>query len=206
MELTGMERLREHLHRHNRWVLLLTVLTFVVSCALWAGLYFIVWWLFLLGGTAVRPLDFHPGIWALFRGFAAMAVVLCLVAWVLRLVRPNAAARDHKGVGEHFLDVLLALPRVTLAIFGTGGAAARLNERELGYAWRLLRMMDDADRPVPVTMLPVEIPDSTMRNRIVLALQLSGLIEIRTTSSGPVLAFQNNEARSVAQEKVRLRV
>ena len=59
--------------------------------------------------------------------------------------------------------------------------------------------------PVPVQELPVDIPDSAMRDKIVLALQLSGLIEIRPTSSGPVLAFQNQKARRMAQDRVRLR-
>jgi hypothetical protein len=44
-----------------------------------------------------------------------------------------------------------------------------------------------------------------MREKIVLALQLSGLVEIRPSSDGPVLAFQNAQARRLAQERVRLR-
>lgn len=200
-----MDRLREHLRLHNRWVLALTLLTFVAAVALWAGVYFAVWWLFVLGGTAVRPLDFHPEAGALVRGFATTALLLCVFAWISRRLRPNQAPRDHKGLGEHLLDVLLAIPRVTLAVFGTGGAAARLSDNELEHAWQLLRRMSAEGKPVPMQALPVEIPDPTMRNKIVLALQLSGLIEIRTTAGGPVLAFRNEEARRLAQEKVRLR-
>ena len=200
-----MERLREHLRRHNRRVLALTIVTFAAAAALWAGLYFVTWWLFLLGGTAAKPFDFQPAAGPLARGFAATAVLLCLFAWMGRRMRPNEAARDHKSLGEHFLDVLLAVPRVTLSIFGTGGAAARLSESELEHAWTLLRRMDEAGKPVPVQELPVDIPDPGMRDKIVLALQLSGLIEVRSTSSGPVLAFQNAKARRLAQERVRLR-
>jgi len=200
-----MEQLREHLRRHNQTVLGLTLLTSGAALALWTGLYFVVWWLFLLGGSAVRPADFHPGAGALVRGFATTAVLLCLCAWISRRLRPNAAPRDHKGIGEHLMDVILAVPRVTLAIFGTGAAAARLSDRELEHAWRLLQRMEEADKPLPMQTLPVDIPDSTMRNKIVLALQLSGLIDVRATSGGPVLAFQNAEARRLAQEKVRLR-
>ncbi len=200
-----MERLREHLHRHNRWVLILTILTLVLAAALWAGLYAVAWWLFLLAGTAARPFDFNPGAGALVRGFAVTAVLLCVCAWIARRLRPNEAPRDRKGFGENFLDLLLAVPRVTLSIFGTGAAAARLSESELEQAWLLLRRMDAAEGPLPVQALPVEIPDSAMRGRIVLALQLSGIIEIRPTSSGPVLAFRNKKARGLAQERVRLR-
>jgi hypothetical protein len=206
MDPPGLERLREHLHRHNRWVLLLTFLTGVLSLILWTLLYFIVWWLFLIGGTAVRPLDFQPAGGALLRGFITTAILLCICAAIVYRVRPNAAPRDRKTVWEHLLDLLLAVPRVTLAIFGTGGAAARLSDKELGYAYRLLRSMDDADTHLPFQYLPVEIPDPAMRDKIILALQLSGIIEIRTTATGPVLAFQNKDVRKIAQDRIRLRV
>ncbi len=200
-----MERLREHLHRHNRWVLALTIMTFVAAATLWAGLYFAAWWLFLLAWTVSRPLDTFPDAGPLIRGFAATGAFLCLLAWVARRLQPNDAARDRKGFGGHFLDVLLAVPRMTLSILGTAGAAARLSDQELEQAWLLLLRMNQAHRPVPIQALPVEIPDSAMRDRIVLALQLSGLIEIRPSSDGQVLAFQNDKARQLAQERVRLR-
>jgi hypothetical protein len=205
MESPGVEQLREHLRRHNQTVLGLTLLTSGAAIALWTGLYLVVWWLFLLGGSAVHPMDFHPGAGALVRGFGATAVCLCLFAWISRRLRPNEAPRDHKGLGENLMDVILAVPRVTLAIFGTGAAAARLSDRELDEAWRLLKRMDEENKPLPMQTLPVDFPDSRTRDKIVLALQLSGLIEIRPTSGGPVLAFQNAEARRLAQEKVRLR-
>ncbi len=200
-----MERLREYLHRHNRWVLLLTLLTLLLSAILWAALYILVWWLFLIAGTAARPFDFHPNLAAPAPGFAATAILLCLSAWMARRLRPNAIPRDHKGYGEHFIDLLLAVPRLTLSILGTGGATARLSESELEQAWLLLRRMSKTESPVPIQTLPVEIPDSAMRAKIILALQLSGLIEIRPTSSGPVLTFQNQKARRLAEQRVRLR-
>jgi len=201
----GIERLREHLHRHNRWVLLITIITFAAAVALWAGLYTVTWWLFLLGSTAARPFDLQPATGALLRGFATTGLLLCVAAWIARRLHPNEAPQDHKNLGGHFLDLLLAVPRLTLSIFGTGRAAARLSDSELEHAWRLLRRMSDAGHPVPIQTVPVDIPDSAMRDKIVLTLQLSGLIEMRTTSGGPVLAFRNKEARRLAQERVRLR-
>ncbi len=118
---------------------------------------------------------------------------------------PNEAARDHTSLTGHFLDVILAVPRVTLAIFGLTSATARLNDRELEFAWTLLRRMHNAPKPLPIQSLPVEIPDPSMRDKIVLALQLGGLVEIRPTLQGPVLAFRNDKARDFAQERVRLR-
>ena len=118
-----MERLRGHLRRHNRLVLALTIATFIAAAALWAGLYFVVWWLFLLVGTVAKPLEFQPASGPLIRGFVATGALLCAIAYFSRLRRTDERPRDRKSFGEHFLDVLLALPRLTLAIFGTGGAA-----------------------------------------------------------------------------------
>jgi hypothetical protein len=205
MQEPGIERLKEHLRRHNRYVLGLTVFTVAASAFLWGGLYFVVWWLFLFFGSAVKSTDFHPASAPVLQAFAAVAAILCVLAWVSGWLRPNPAPQDHKGLGGHLLDLLLAVPRVTLSVFGTGGAAARLTDRELGYAWNLLRRMDESDEPVPTQSLPVEIPDAKMRKKILLTLQLSRLIEVRATRTGTVLAFANAEAREVAQERVRLR-
>ena len=205
MENPGKERLRAHLRRHNRRVLGLTILTSIAAIVLWAGLYFVAWWLFLIAVTVARPFDFQPVAGPLVRGFAATAAVLCLSAWIARRLRPNEAARDHKGIAESAMDVLLAVPRVTLAIFGTGAASARLSETELEQAWDLLRRMNESEKPIRVQELPVDIPDASAREKIILALQLSALIELRQTSLGPVLAFRNAQARRLAEDRVRLR-
>jgi hypothetical protein len=162
--------------------------------------------MFLIAGTATKAADFHPVAGPLIRGFAATGVLLCAWAWMGRLMRPNEAARDHKSFGEHVADVVLAVPRLTLAVVGTGGAAARLSDEELGYAWEMLRRMNEGERPVRVSELPVDIPDGEMRRKIVMALQVSGVIEIRASAGGAVLGFKNDEARRLAQERVRLRV
>jgi hypothetical protein len=205
MDQPGTRRLREHLRRHNRRVLLLSIATFVAAAALWAFLYFMTLWMFLLAHTVVSPLDDQPAIAPLIRGFAATAVVLCLFAWLARRLHPNEAARDHTSFVGHLIDLILAVPRVTLAIFGLTSATARLNDRELEHAWSLLRRMNNAPKPLPIQSLPVEIPDPSTRDKILLALQLGGLVEIRPTYQGPVLAFRNDKARDFAEEHVRLR-
>lgn len=200
-----MERLRAHLHRHNRFVLALTIATFCISASLWVALYFVIWWLYLLGGTAIRPFDFHPVSGPLIRGFVATVVLFCAIAWNLRLSRLNDAVRDHKGIAENALNVLLAVPRLTLSMFGTGAAAARLDNTELSHAWQILRRMNESDTPILVSELPINIPDSEMRYKILTALQLAALIEIRASPIGAILAFRDNKARLLAQERVRLR-
>ena len=201
----GTDRLRDWLRRHNRRVLILTALTVTAAVALWALLYFVVWWLFLLGTSVTHPLDYRTSSAPVARVFAVIALLFCFVAWLARRARPNALPPDHRGFFGHLFDLLLAVPRLTLSIAGAGGAAARLTPPELDDAWALLRRMDEAGHPIPIQGLPVDIPDPNVRNHIVLALQLSGLIEIRSTPAGPVLAFRNEEARLFAQEKIRLR-
>lgn len=200
-----MAALRAHLREHNRRVWGLTLVAGACAVALWAGLYGVAYWLFLLVGTAIEAENFHPVAGPLIRGFIATAALLCAFAWIARKLRPNEAVRDHKPVTEHILDVLLAIPRVTLAVFGTGGAAARLNDEELRHAWDLLHKMNERDSPVHVAELPADIPDARMRDRIIMALQLSGVIEIRPGAHGPVFGFQNEKARRLAEERVRIR-
>jgi hypothetical protein len=205
MEHPGLEALRARLREHNRRVLALTLIAAGFAAALWAGLYFVVWWMFILAESIFAPVDFQPAAGPLIRGFIATAALLCAFAWVARLLRPNEAPRDHKSYGEHALDVVLAIPRATLAAFGTGGAAARLSDEEIRLAWNLLRKMKDRDSPVHVAELPVDIPNDAMRDRILLALQLCGIVAIRPSALGPVLGFQNEKARLLAEDRVRIR-
>jgi hypothetical protein len=206
MDPPGIERLRSRLRQHNRLVLCLTILTSAATAALWALLYLGVWWASLFAGVFRNPadLDYQPPTRMLIRGFVATGLLLCLVAWIARKARPDDGPVDHKSIAGHGVDLLLAVPRLTLAIFGTGAAAARLSEGELTMAWGLLRRMSEEEKPLSVQSLPVQIANPDERKRILLALQLSGIVELRTTASGQVLAFQNEEARQLAQERVRL--
>jgi hypothetical protein len=201
----GINRLRAHLRGHNRRVLGLTLMTSSLSVILWLVLWMITWWLFLLGGVAIHPMEFTPSSTPLAHAFIITAVILCIVAWITRRLRPNQAPRDTTTLRDHLVDIILAIPRLTLSILGTATAAARLSDTELDHAWTLLRRMDASPTPIPVQSLPVDIPNPASLNKILLALQLSELIDIRPTPTGPVLAFHNTEARHLTQDRVRLR-
>jgi len=205
MDQPGIERLRAHLRQHNRQVFWLTIGALAMSAILWGALYFVVCWMYILFGSAAGGLYFRGRTQVLLPGFVITALVMCLFAWIARRMRPNRVPRDHRSVGEHLMDVVLALPRLTLSIFGMSTAGARLKGRDLEYAWGLLRRMAEERKPVAVQSLPVEITDDAMRNRILLALQLSGLVDIRPSMSGPVLYFPNEKARMLAQDHVQLR-
>jgi hypothetical protein len=204
VEDPGLARLRAHLRRHNRRVLGITLLTLSVTVVLWVVLYGAVWWFFLLGSAATRPLDYHPREWPVMRNFAIGAVMLCVIAWMVRRMRPNEAPADHKSVWEHAMDVLLALPRLTLALMGTGLAAARLREPELEYAWDILQRLREQGKPVPVAELPIGHGDERMRERVLMALQVSDVIEIRPGDTGPMVRFRDDEARMIAETWVQL--
>ena len=201
----SVARLRAHLRQHNRRVLGLTLMTSSVSIILWLILWVATWWLLIFFDAFTHPLLYQPSPAPHARAFILTALILCLVAWITRRLRPNQAPRDHTPIREHLLDILLALPRLTLSIFGTANAAARLTDPELHLAWTLLRRMDQAQSPIPLQSLPVDIPDPATRDKILLTLQLSDLIELRPTSAGPVLAFPNAQARRLTQDRVRLR-
>ena len=54
-----------------------------------------------------------------------------------------------------------------------------LNEHELALAWRLLQRIE-REGQLSVHAVPVEIPTARLREKIVLALQLAGLLVERT--------------------------
>ncbi len=171
--------LREHLARHNRRVAFFVALTLFVAAGLWFVSYAIVYWITLLFISAVRGLDAHPPdtFPALFIYSAALLV---LVSWIARALYPDEIPRDEKSAAELAADLLLAVPRATLAIWGNLSAWQRLTEHELELAaWLIERLRDEERLPLP--SLPVEIPDRTARRNIVFALQLCQVIKMRRT-------------------------
>lgn len=163
------------------------------------------WWIYLLSNGAVQAPDWQPSERPLQLWFAGVGAFLCVAAWMMRRARPNVAARDHKSAWEVLLDFVLAVPRLTLSVFGTATARVRLDEEQLALAWNLLRRMREAGKPMPLYEVPLELPEEERRERVLLALQLSELIEVRRSKDGGVLAFCNEGARKMAEERVRLR-
>jgi hypothetical protein len=169
--------LRAHLARHNARVLLLSAATLAAAIVLWAVLYVIAQWLTLLALVIVRGAD-TP----LPRGFPIVfgAAMLCLLAyaWIDRRLTPNDMPRDEKSAGEIAEDFLLAIPRTTLAAWSTLTAWQWLSAREFSLAASLLERLS-RERRVAVHSLPIDIPEDEVRWRILFALQLTQLVDLR---------------------------
>ncbi len=170
-------RVRGCFQRHNREVLLLVVLTLLGTAALWGLIYVGIYWLTLVFFAATRSLDSQPpeSLPALFIYTAALLVA---VAWLWRVINPERGVPDKKASWELAMDLLLAAPRATLAVWGSLRAWQSLSAPELEVAAELLERVE-AEGGIPVYRLPLEIPQRGTRQRIVLGLQWVQLVDVR---------------------------
>jgi hypothetical protein len=169
--------LRSHLARHNLQVLGFSVLTAGAAVLLWTTLYVFSYWLTIFGITVARgPEAAMPPGFSL--GFAMIAGGLLFAAWIDRWATPNALPPDKKRPLEIALDFLLATPRATLAIWGNLSAWQRLTRPQIELAADFLAQLMP-NRRMAVHAVPLEIPDDTVRDKIVFALLVTGVIEMR---------------------------
>jgi hypothetical protein len=197
------DRLRAHFARHNRRVLIFALITAAAAVTAWALLYFIMYWLVLLMLTVNRPLETEMPVFFP-HAFIGIALALCFWAWLLRRVSPDESPRDKKFIWEIVLDVILMVPRITLSIWGTLRAYQSLDKRERGLALNLLQRIE-RDEPLPVYAVPQEIPDERARIKILLALQITELVNLRKRDEDFVLALRDENARALCHPLVRIR-
>lgn len=169
------EALRAHLAKHNRWVLVLTAVTSVAALAAWALLYFVsIWMLVLFMATFDIPNAHIPRrFWVLYLVAALCGVAM---AWLDSRLSPNARPVDRKHPWEIFMDFLLAVPRMTLAIGGNLAAWQKLSDAELREAAELLHRLGSEKR-VPMSGVRLQIPDPEAALRILFALQMTEIID-----------------------------
>lgn len=201
------DRLRAHFARHNRRVLLLAAATALLAAAAWGLLGEAAYALTLVALSIQRPADAQAPAWFP-PAFAAAALTLCLLAWLLRRLRPDERARDTKSVAEILLDFLLAIPRMTLAVPGTLGACVFLKREELRQTLALLQRID-REGALPLHALPAEIPAERTREKILLALQITGLADLHKAGpehgGGMALRLRDDSVRALCQPMVRIR-
>jgi hypothetical protein len=169
--------LRAHLARHNRHVLGITGVTLLTAALLWLVLYGLAHWLTLFGLTAVRGGEaaLPPGFR---RGFLLAAAALLAVAWLQRWLFPEHLPPDKKSLGAVLADLALAIPRATLAVWGNLSAWLRLSRAEIRLAADLVDQVARAQR-IPLQSAPLLIPDERAREKIVFALLLLQVLEVR---------------------------
>lgn len=171
------EWLRGRFAEHNRLVILLVALTLLVTAGVWYLLFAALYWLTFLFASVVRGMDARPPD-ALPAFFIYSAGLLLLLTWFARKRLDNEMPKDEKTPAEIAMEFLLAVPRATLALWGNVSAWQKLDERELGLAAELIERIVDEER-VPLHEVPVEIPDPRDRTRILTALQLIDVLNVR---------------------------
>ncbi|HWB58419.1 MAG TPA: hypothetical protein VG733_02965 [Chthoniobacteraceae bacterium] len=197
------EVFREHIRRHNREALLLAVITFVAAVVLWTVCFVAIYGIIMLGLSAAQGTEAHfpRGYVAVFAGGA---LLLFAIALIMRKVRPGHLVVDHKSGFENFLDILLVLPRITFEVWGNLSALVFPTEREMHAAWALLQTMGERRGKIRVQELPLEIPKSLLRSRVVFLLQLAELVVVRNHHDGVWLALNGEEARRLARPMVKI--
>ena len=149
----------------------------VFSAIGWAVLYGAAYWVTMFwivvvhGTDAQPPASFH---WV----FLACAGVLLVAATVDRWLFPYERAVDERPPVEHFLDVLLFIPRFTLMVWGNLSALVSLKRSDWEHAAALLDRLR-IEGKVPLQQLPAQVPDETTRARILEALRVTQLIDLR---------------------------
>ncbi len=182
----AVRRLRGHFARHNRLVFFAGLLTLLVAAALWYLLYALLFWLALIFATLAHGMDAQaPEVLPVL--FIYSAGLLILLTWLAHRRSPNDTPKDEKSAVEIGADILLAVPRATLAVWGNLSAWQSLNDAELALAAEFLARLE-RERRVPIYNVPLDLPDPGIRLRVLLALQLTDLIRIHHHDDGAWLS------------------
>jgi hypothetical protein len=196
--MSGIEAfVRTEIARHNRRVAIVCIITLCAAVAAWFFAYAIFAWLSILFASIARGLDAtmprHLPVIVLYG-----AGVLLLIALTMRAFPQDERPVDHRSFLQIIMDILLALPRLTIAMWTNLAAWQRLSDAEVGQAAQLLEYLRDASL-LPVQQLPLIIPEKRACRRIVLALQLAQLIEVKRRNGITALAIRTPVRRRLAR-------
>ena len=187
--------LRREIASHNRQVLLIATFTLLVAAFLWTVLYAVCCWMvvlfFLIATDGARENAPH----GFGRLFAVAVLCSVIYAWLDARLNPSAIARD-KRLPEIAADFLLALPRITLAIGGTLRAWLWLSRAERHMAAEFLHRLQ-RERRVAMHAVPLDIPGEPQRFRILFALQIIRVIEMRRDGNETLITLDSARPRSL---------
>jgi hypothetical protein len=189
------EALGKVIAQHNRRALLIAAFTAFVAAGLWLLLYTVSCWmiLFALSASDAPVIAIPRGFGIL---FAIAAICAIAYAWLDRRLTPDELPRDDKSPGEILSDIILALPRITLSVWGTLRAWLHMDrsEREIAaeFLHRLVR-----ERRIPLHSAPQDIPDAAMRFRILFALQITEIIDLRRDDRGTWVVLNPSRPRTL---------
>ncbi len=177
------ERLRRQVAQHNWNAFGFALLALFVAAFLWVALYGALFSITMLavtvvdGTEAAMPSGFYVA-------FAALAIALMGAAWFDRVITVDDRPVDRNPPFEIFMDLLLAIPRATFAVWGNLSAWQWLSRLELFLAADLVERVAREKR-VPLLSVPRDIPDDETRERIIFALLILRVLDIRHEDSAP---------------------
>ena len=200
--------LRQYIGRHNRQALLLAFFSLVAAAILWGAVYLFTYWFTLVGVTIVKGFDPHtlnqvtdPGLISpLFPAWFAVGgvVYLGVAAVIRRFCRLEGVREARLYVIWVLLELFMAVPGVTFAVWGNLQALTSLRKEESAEAWRLLHRINREDgRRLSLTSLRLVIDDETTLNRVLFALQIIGLVGMREYTQGWFLCLQGQDVRKL---------
>jgi hypothetical protein len=109
---------------------------------------------------------------------ASLAGALLLLGAVDRWRKRYQLPPDRPIIGWHlFPEFLLLPPKMTFAIWDHLAARVNLSSHDKADAWSLLQTIY-LNRRIELWQLAQEIPDERRRNRLLIALQLTGWIDL----------------------------
>jgi hypothetical protein len=169
--------LERRIAEHNRLVLLVALLTLLVAASLWYLLYAVFFWLLVLAAAVVHGVDARPPE-AAPALFIYSAGLLVLLTWLAGKRAIDDRPKDEVTLLDIASDLLLAVPRATLAVWGNLSAWQRLSASEIEAAADFLHLLEN-ERRIPLHRIPLELPAPESRLRILLALRLLELIHVQ---------------------------
>jgi hypothetical protein len=171
------EILQARLRSHNRAVLAASGATFLLVAISWAILYVAAYWLVMFVLTVAKAGDAQ--LPAAFHQVCAAAVAVLLVCSALDLwLFPSERALDDRPALSTVADVILFVPRLTLTIGLNFAAWARLSPKLRYDAADLIERLR-VERRLALSTLPLDLPNDRERDRIIHALLLLQIAEIR---------------------------
>lgn len=204
--------LQRYVARHNRQALLLALCSLAVAVVLWSLIYVAVYWFSLVAVTVSRGSNLEtfneinrPDLLSpYFPWWFALGAALALA--VAGVTRRHLRVEQIRDAYWYLLWVLvelfLAVPNVTFAILGNLAALCRLRRHEAVEGWLLLRRMNDAGGRLSLAGLRMEFSDERTFARVLLVLQIVGLVGVREYAQGWFLCLQSRDVLTLLGKKV----
>jgi hypothetical protein len=154
-----------------------------------------VGWLFLFGigycvamiATAVnRGIEAQPETYPRYFWMSAAGVTMLALLEAWR--NPHEIARDERPKLFQLFDIILFLPRITVAALLNFSAWAYLPRVAVPAAVRLLGRLRTQES-IPLHELPLDIPNLWLRRRVLAVFEVTQLTDIRTEKGQLVLRW-----------------